>query len=63
MQMKKEPEVEGEKPSGNMEDAETPGCSRQPAWGRARGGRCWSCCASVSLILTRSRRGASPGKG
>lgn len=31
MQMKKVPKAEAEKPSGNMEEAETPGCSRQPA--------------------------------
>jgi len=45
--MKREPEAEAEEPSGNVEDAETPGCSRQPARGRARGGQHWSCSASV----------------
>lgn len=63
MQMKREPEAEAEKPSGNVEGAETPGCSQQPARGRARGGQCWSCCASVCLILAWSRGGTSPWEG
>lgn len=36
MQMKREPKAEAEKPSGNVEGAETPGCSQQPVQGRAR---------------------------
>lgn len=63
MQIKREPKAEAGKPSGNVEGAETPGCSQQPAWGRAWGGQCWSCCASVCLILTWSRRGTLPQEG